>query len=48
MLLMLFCTVLKSMNIIQSVTTDIGACEQIISKKNGGDFQEYLQTEHSK
>ncbi|XP_052277232.1 vacuolar protein sorting-associated protein 33B-like isoform X2 [Dreissena polymorpha] len=25
----------------------IGACEQIIAKKNKGDFQEYIQTEHS-
>lgn len=25
----------------------IGACEQIINKKNKGDFQEYIQTEHS-
>ena len=28
--------------------SDIGACEQIINKKNKGDFQEYVQTEHSK
>ncbi|XP_052795879.1 vacuolar protein sorting-associated protein 33B-like [Mya arenaria] len=25
----------------------IGACEQIIGQKNKGDFQEYIQTEHS-
>ncbi|KAL4227335.1 Vacuolar protein sorting-associated protein 33B [Mactra antiquata] len=25
----------------------IGACEQIIKKKNKGDFQEFMQTEHS-
>jgi hypothetical protein len=28
--------------------SDIGACEQIIQKKNKGDFVEYMQTEHSK
>ena len=29
------------------IITDIGACEQILGKKTKGDFEEYLQTEHS-
>ncbi|XP_060574678.1 vacuolar protein sorting-associated protein 33B-like [Ruditapes philippinarum] len=30
-----------------NLTYHIGACEQIIQKKNKGDFVEYMQTEHS-
>lgn len=36
----------QAVHVVMTVV-DIGACEQIIARKNKGEFQEYMQTEHS-